>query len=55
MVFQNGAFPPNEENYGWNGIFKDQMMNPAVFAYRAVVRYSNGEEHAYKGDVTLVR
>ncbi|HUR30109.1 MAG TPA: gliding motility-associated C-terminal domain-containing protein, partial [Saprospiraceae bacterium] len=55
MVFQNGLFPPNEENYGWDGIFSDQLMNPAVFAYRAVVRYSNGEEHSFKGDVTLVR
>ena len=54
-VFVNETFPPNEPNYGWNGEFKNKMMNPAVFAYRAVVRFSNGEEHDYKGDVTLIR
>ncbi len=54
-VFINNHFPPNEPGYGWNGAFKGRGMNPDVFAYRAVVRYSNGEEHAYKGDVTLIR
>ncbi|MGB3080298.1 MAG: gliding motility-associated C-terminal domain-containing protein, partial [Saprospiraceae bacterium] len=54
-VFINNHFPPNEPTYGWNGSFKGLGMNPDVFAYRAIVRYSNGEEHAYKGDVTLIR
>ena len=55
MVFENQEFPPNEPNYGWDGIYKGKMMNPDVFAYRAVVKYSNGELHPYKGDVTLIR
>jgi len=55
LLFINESFPPNEPSYGWDGIFKGQMMNPEVFAYWAVVRYSNGEEHSFKGDVTLVR
>ena len=54
-VFINRKFPPNEPGYGWNGIYKGKMMNPNVFAYRAVVRYSNGEEHSFKVDVTLAR
>ena len=54
-VFINETFPPNEPSYGWDGVFKGKMMNPAVYAYRAVVRFSNGDERAYKGDVTLVR
>lgn len=54
-VFINETFPPNEPAYGWDGVFKGNLMNPDVFAYRAVVRYSNGEEHSFKGDVTLVR
>jgi gliding motility-associated-like protein len=55
MVFENQEFPPNEPNYGWDGIYKGKMMNPDVFAYRAVVKYSNGELHPFKGDVTLIR
>jgi len=54
-VFVNQQFPPNQANYGWDGSYEGKMMNPDVFAYRAVVLFSNGEEHAYKGDVTLVR
>lgn len=54
-VFINEEFPPNEPNYGWDGVFHGQMMNPAVFAYTAVVRFTNGEERRFHGDVTLVR
>ena len=54
-VFVNESFPPNDPNYGWDGIFRGKPMDPAVFAYRAVVLLSNGDERAYKGDVTLVR
>lgn len=54
-VFINKIFPPNEPGYGWNGIFKGNMMNPAVFAYQAIVRFSNGKEHSIKGDITLLR
>lgn len=54
-VFIKGNFPPNEPLLGWDGRFKEQDMNPAVFAYIATVRDSNDELHHYKGDVTLVR
>lgn len=54
-VFRKSEFPPNEINYGWDGSFKGNEMNPDVFVYQAMVRYSNGEEHAYHGDITLVR
>lgn len=54
-VFINSKFPPNEPFYGWNGTYHSKVMNSDVFAYRAVVKYSNGEEHSYKGGVTLIR
>jgi gliding motility-associated-like protein len=55
QVFVNTTFPPNEENYGWDGSFKNAAMNPAVFAYVARVRFKDGRERAFKGDVTVVR
>ena len=55
LVFQNEAFPPSEPEYGWDGIFRGRLMNPAVFAYRAVVVDKKGGQHFFKGDVTLVR
>jgi len=54
-VFINYNFPPNVENYGWDGSFRNKDMNPAVFAYWAQVRFTDGSEGFYKGDVTLVR
>jgi gliding motility-associated-like protein len=55
QVFVNTQFPPNEENYGWDGAFRSTIMNPAVFAYWAKVRYTDGSEDFFRGDVTLVR
>lgn len=55
QVFVNTEFPPNEENYGWDGSFKNSVINPAVFAYWARVRFKDGTEGSFKGDVTLVR
>ena len=54
-VFAKAKFPPNDPLLGWDGNFKNNEMNPAVFAYRAVVRDSSDELHHYKGDVTLIR
>ncbi len=55
QVFVNDEFSPNEENYGWNGSFRNAEMNPAVFAYWVRVRYTDGTSGAFKGDVTLIR
>ena len=54
-VFLHEFFPPNEPSLGWNGSFKGKTLDPAVFVYRAIVRFENGEEQRYQGDVTLIR
>ncbi|MBK9984896.1 MAG: gliding motility-associated C-terminal domain-containing protein [Saprospiraceae bacterium] len=55
FVYMNTHFPPNEENYGWDGSFRNSNMNPDVFAYWARVQFVDGAEGFYKGDITLVR
>jgi gliding motility-associated-like protein len=55
QVFIKNEFPPNEEKDGWDGSFRHELMNPAVFAYWARIRYKDGREESFKGDVTLVR
>ena len=55
FVFSNTDFPPNAENSGWDGSFRNADMNPAVFVYWAHVEFEDGSESFYKGDVTLVR
>jgi len=41
--------------FGWDGMFKGQKMQPAVFAYMAYVLFDDGLVKLYKGDVTLMR
>ncbi len=54
-VYEYYNFEPNNPAYGWNGKFNGQDMNPAVFAWYAVVQFIDGTEKLYEGDVTLKR
>ncbi len=55
MVFQAQNFQPNDPKYGWDGRFRGNLLNPAVFVYYAEIELVDGRRLLYKGDVTLVR
>jgi gliding motility-associated-like protein len=55
MLFNASNIPLNHPEYGWNGYFKNQKMNPGVYVYYARVVFPNGEIKILKGDVTLIR
>jgi gliding motility-associated-like protein len=55
MVYENGNFKPGVEKDGWDGTFKNQKVNPGVFAWYAIVQLVDGTERLIKGDVTVVR
>ncbi|MCB0640013.1 MAG: gliding motility-associated C-terminal domain-containing protein, partial [Phaeodactylibacter sp.] len=55
LVFEYENFDPNNPAYGWDGYFRGELMNPAVFAYYAIVDFINGQQMLYEGDITLVR
>lgn len=55
QVFQRHDFQPNQLELGWDGRFRGQEMNPAVFVYYAIVEFIDGQEVLFKGDVTLER
>jgi len=48
-------FQPNDPAYGWNGKFRNEPANAAVFTYFAEIEFTDGEVILYKGDVTLLR
>ena len=48
-------FQPNDPAYGWDGTFRNQRANAAVFTYFAEIEFNDGEVILYKGDVTLMR
>ena len=55
QVFQNQNFQPNAPAEGWDGLFRNQYLNPGVFAYVVEVEYFDGTTDLLKGDVTLAR
>ena len=55
QLFQQLNFQPNDRAYGWDGTFKGQNMNNAVFVYVAEVAFIDGVKILYSGDVTLLR
>ena len=55
LLFEETNFAPNDFQYGWNGIFRNQHLNPAVFVYVVEWTDREGEKHIEKGDVTLLR
>ena len=55
LVFSRENFLFDEESLGWDGFFRGEMMNPQVFAWRAVVVDENRVREEVSGDVTLIR
>ena len=55
IVHQYYNFQPNDPGSGWDGMFRGQLMNPAVFTYYAEIEFIDGLVELYEGDVTLVR
>jgi gliding motility-associated-like protein len=54
QVFYTENIPPNVPNLGWNGRFRGQPMNPAVFVWYAEVELLSGERILLEGDITIV-
>lgn len=54
-VFRRANFQPNDPSLGWDGTIRNQPANPEVFVYYARIRFDDGIQILYKGDVTLLR
>lgn len=55
LLFENKNFLPSDPQFGWNGRYKGEFVDPAVFVYVIEVEYIDGETQVFKGDVTVVR
>lgn len=55
LIFELENFPPNDPNFGWTGIFKDQEVNQAVFVYVVHWIGNSGTIEVVSGDITLLR
>ena len=54
-LFFSTPGPANEATIGWNGKFRGSPMNPGVYIYTVLVRYPDGTQRLYRGDITLVK
>lgn len=54
-VYSDGNFKPVDPNRGWNGKFRGKDVQLGVFVYYALVRFIDGEEVLFKGDITVYR
>ena len=54
-VFEYYNFQPNDPAYGWDGNYRNQAMDPAVFAWFAEIEFTDGKVVLYEGDVVLMR
>ncbi len=52
-LFYNEDFPPDDAAYGWDGSFRSNRLNPAVFVWVIEAELNTGEVIRLKGDVTL--
>ncbi|MEM6320084.1 MAG: gliding motility-associated C-terminal domain-containing protein [Bacteroidota bacterium] len=55
LLYKANNFQPNNEQYGWNGQHRGQPMGNGVYMFVAVVRFKDGTEQQFQGDVTLAK
>ncbi|MEO1518287.1 MAG: gliding motility-associated C-terminal domain-containing protein [Bacteroidota bacterium] len=55
QLFEVQDFLPNDPQYGWDGSYKGQTMNPGVYVYYALIEFKDGNTKQFKGSVTLVK
>jgi len=54
LVYQAHDIQTNDEQRGWDGTFRGNLLNPAVFVWHAEVEFIDGERRFLSGDVTIV-
>ncbi|NRA52499.1 MAG: gliding motility-associated C-terminal domain-containing protein, partial [Phaeodactylibacter sp.] len=55
QVFLKTNFQPNAPQEGWDGTFRGDALDPAVFVFYAQLVLANGKVTTIQGDLTLLR
>jgi PKD repeat protein len=48
-------FESNDINFGWDGYFNGQLINPGVYVWKINGSFTNGQPFTKMGDVTLLK
>jgi len=54
LIYEARNYKPSGD-IGWNGYYRDKMVESGVFAWAAEVLFLDGATLLYKGDVTVIR
>lgn len=49
------VFETSDQSVGWDGFYKDNSSDPAVFDYYLKCKCAGGEEYFEKGNITVIR
>jgi len=56
LVFEQSDFQLGDDNFGWDGTYKDKELDPSVFVWKAtVVYFEDGIEESFTGQTYLLR
>ena len=55
MMYLNEHFLPNDPGEAWDGTRNGVTLNPGVYAYKLIARFTGGSTQVRYGDVTLIR
>ncbi|MBX7162812.1 MAG: gliding motility-associated C-terminal domain-containing protein, partial [Saprospiraceae bacterium] len=55
LVWEKTQFQANIPELGWDGSFRAEQMNPAVFVWIAEIRLKNGKQLTLHGDLTVLQ
>lgn len=55
LLYDRKDFQANNPDLGWDGSFRNQLLNPGVFTYVFEVLYMDGETGVISGEVALVK
>lgn len=55
LVYEDGDFPVNDPNRGWNGEQRNQPVTGGVYLWQAEVIYEDGSEELLTGQTSLLR
>jgi len=55
LIFEQKDGRTNDPSFGWNGIFKGEVVNNGVFVYDLLLIYPDGVEQQISGDITVIK
>ena len=55
LVYERSGFLVNDPSIGWDGIFRNQPVNPGVYVWYLEAEYIDGYQEVKRGQSTLIR